>query len=136
MQNRRHFLKSSLFVSGGAALAISTPSLAATNSLPNGIVYSTEKTGKWAGKEKGHVPTITVKGNQVTVQTFHPMSAEHYIVKHTLVTEDGEVLGEHLFASTDKAAISTYTVETKNKTLFATSFCNQHDFWVSKATKI
>ena len=60
------------------------------------------------------------------------MSAEHYIVRHTLVSSDGEVLGTKTFSPSDNEAVSVYELETVPEHIYATSFCNLHDFWVTK----
>jgi len=63
------------------------------------------------------------------------MSAIHYIVRHTLVTADGTVLGEHTFSGSDEKAVSTVTLpDGFSGKLIATSFCNLHDLWVSEMT--
>ena len=62
----------------------------------------------------------------------HPMTEKHFIVKHTLLTPEGKVLGEKTFVSTD-AAESTYTLPDGFKgALWAASFCNIHDLWVTE----
>ena len=62
------------------------------------------------------------------------MSDVHYIVKHSIVTESGEVLGENVFFPSDKKAISSYEIKGKHTKLYALSFCNLHDLWVSEFT--
>ncbi len=132
MNNRREFLKASLVVSAGV-LAANIPVFAKDEtSFPKGIVYTEENSGKWAGKSGGHLPQISIKGNQVTIKTKHGMSKRHYIVRHTLVTEDGQVLGAKTFSPTDKEATSVFKIDGKHSVLYATSFCNKHDLWIAK----
>ena len=57
-----------------------------------------------------HLPSIAIDGNQVTVETNHGMSNKHFIVRHTLISKDGEVLGEKTFTPDDDDAISSYTL--------------------------
>ena len=135
MKERREFLKGSLIVAGAAVLGNAIQVQAATM-FPKGLIYTKDYTGRWAGKEGAHVPVATVKGRMVTVKTPHPMTKEHFIVKHTLVTTEGKFLGEKTFTNTDPAPPeSSYTLPEGFKgTLWATSFCNIHDFWVTEFT--
>ena len=136
MNSRRNFLmKSAIGVSSMFAVS---PLLAANDKIMNlnsfpGIIYTEKDQGKWKGKEAIHVPKTTVKGNQVTMITDHPMTEPHYIVRHTLVDDKGVVLGSKTFMPTDPKAISTHTLpEGFHGTLYATSFCNLHDFWLKE----
>ena len=64
------------------------------------------------------------------------MTEKHFIVRHTLVTEEGKVLGAKTFSPNDEEARSSYKLapEYKGKKLYATSFCNKHDMWVKAFT--
>ena len=140
MSNRRTFLKSSLAVAAGIAVGQLSPvSAGPACSYPKGIVYTKQSPGKWSGKIKGHVPNVKVEGNRVTVTTTHGMSDEHFIVRHTLVAKNGKVLGEKTFHPSDAEAKSVFEFpDTSSKfawdttTLYATSFCNKHDLWVTE----
>jgi superoxide reductase len=140
MPNRRTFLKSSLAVAAGFAVGhISPVSAGSSCSYPKGIVYTKQNPGKWAGKIKGHMPNVKVEGNKVTVTTTHGMSEEHYIVRHTIVSQCGKVLGEKTFHSSDAEARSVFELpDTSSKyawdttKLYATSFCNKHDLWIAE----
>jgi superoxide reductase len=134
MPDRRTFLKSSL-ASAVAALMGTGLAQAADSSLLGSVIYTAEHTGKWAQKEGSHAPVITVEGQKVKVQTNHPMSPKHFIVRHTLVLSDGTVLGSTTFAGTDPEAVSAYELPRGyTGKLIATSFCNLHDFWMSETT--
>lgn len=134
MKERRDFLKGSLIVAGAAVLG-NAVQVQAETMFPKGLIYTKQSTGRWAGKEGAHVPVATVQGSMVTVKTPHPMTKEHYIVKHTLLTTDGKLLGEKIFTNTDAAAESSYTLPEGFKgTLWATSFCNIHDLWLTEFT--
>ncbi len=132
MADRRNFLKSSLVIAGG--VLIGKKSLWANiTGLPAGIIYTAKESGRWKKKVGTHAPKVTLNGKQVTILTPHPMTQKHYIVRHTLVAEDGTVLGAKTFYPSDKKAESTYTLPDKPiKKLYATSFCNKHDFWMSE----
>lgn len=125
-------MKGSLVVAGAAML--STPLLAeAALPCPVGLIYTKDAPGRWAGKEGAHVPLITVEGRGIKVVTPHPMTREHHIVKHTLLTPEGRVLGEKTFFYTDPVPESSYTLpEGINGTLWVTSFCNLHDLWFAE----
>jgi superoxide reductase len=134
MEGRREFLKSSLVVAGVAVSGGAVRVQAASN-FPVGLIYTKEAPGRWAGKEGSHAPKVTVEGKNVKVVTPHPMTEKHFIVKHTLVTPEGKFIGEKVFASTDPAAESAYQLPEGFKgTLWATSFCNLHDLWLTEFT--
>ena len=131
--NKRNFIKTTLLVASGAV--ISKSSFGASKEAKNfpGIIYSSKDPGKWSEKVGGHAPKVSINGKAVTITTDHGMSSKHYIVRHTLVTEAGEVIGEKTFYPEDEKAVSTFTLPEKhNSRLFATSFCNKHDFWVTE----
>jgi len=132
MKNRRDFIKSSLAVSTSLLAATAIPAIAKDNGVNNIFAYSTDNPGRWKGKAGSHAPVVSVDGNKVTIETKHGMAQAHYIVKHTLITSTGEVLGEKVFFPKDKKAISTYEIKGDHKELYALSFCNLHDLWVSE----
>lgn len=132
MKNRRDFMKSSLVASAGVLAVTAIPAMAKENSVKNIYAYSASEPGRWEGKAGSHAPVVTVDGDNVTLETKHGMEEMHYIVKHTLVTSSGEVLGEQVFFPKDKKAISTYEIKEKGMQLFALSFCNLHDLWVTE----
>lgn len=134
MSNRRDFLKGSL-VAGSALLLTGVTSANATPATFTNVIYTSENPGKWGKKVGSHSPSITVEGSKVTVFTKHGMAEKHYIVRHTLVLEDGTVVGAKVFTPNDKEAKSSYELPAGYKgKFFATSFCNLHDFWVNEAT--
>ena len=135
MNDRRDFLKKSVFLAAGTVAAGSATVFASTapGDFPSGIVYTKDNPGKWAGKAGSHAPEIKVEGRKVTLTTKHPMSEKHYIARHTLVSADGTVLGSKTFYPSDKEAVSTYLLPYGHGSkLYATSFCNLHDFWVTE----
>lgn len=139
MSNRRAFLKSSLAVAAGMAIGQVSPVSADSVSFPKGVVYTKQNPGKWSKKVAGHLPKVKVEGNKVTVTTTHGMTDEHYIVRHTLVSRNGDVLGEKTFSPSDAEAKSVFELPNVNSkyvwdttTLYATSFCNKHDLWVTE----
>ena len=136
MKGRREFLKGSLVLAGAAAaVAGGAVRVRAASTFPAGLIYTKEAPGRWAGKEGAHVPKVTVEGRKIKVVTPHPMTEKHFIVKHTLLTPEGKVMGEKTFANTDPAAESSYDLpEGFRGTLWATSFCNLHDLWLAEFT--
>ena len=139
MSNRRAFLKSSLAVAAGMAVAQVSPVSADSVSFPKGVVYTKQNPGKWSKKIGGHLPNVKVEGNKVTITTTHGMTDEHYIVRHTIVSRNGDVLGEKTFSPSDAEAKSVFELpDVSSKyvwdtaTLYATSFCNKHDLWVTE----
>ncbi len=137
MNNRRNFLKKSLVAASGVLVA--GPLLANAKKMKShkfpGVIYTEKDQGMWVGKAEIHVPKVTMKSGKVTLFTNHPMTEPHYIVKHTLVNELGIVMGSKTFMPTDPKAISTYTLPPGfYGKLYATSFCNRHDFWLKEFT--
>lgn len=133
MSNRRTFLKTSLAATAGVfALNLNTVHASEKTSLPAGLIYTKENPGKWAAKVGGHLPIVKVEGKTVTITTDHDMSDKHYIVRHTIVTPEGEVLAEKTFASSDEEAISVFELSGDYPLLYASSFCNKHDLWVAE----
>ena len=134
MQNRRAFLKTTA----------ATASLLAVSSLPQravaadvkfkNIIYTRDNPGRWEGKQRTHVPQVNVTGSKVAVVTNHPMSEEHFIVRHTLVLANGTYVGSKTFTPADKPQ-SEYELPAGYKGKFyVTSFCNLHDFWLAEVT--
>ena len=137
MKNRRNFLKKGLLLVSGitvssSLLAINGKEDTKMNSFP-GIIYTKNDQGKWEGKSESHVPKITINGNKVVLLTDHPMGEFHYIVRHTLVDKHGKVIGSKTFYPSDEKAESTHEIPVGYKgKLYATSFCNKHDFWLKE----
>ncbi len=132
MEKRREFLKTSLTLAALAATGKALKAEAATQ-FPAGLVYTKESPGRWAGKENLHAPQVTVGGKDLKIVTPHPMTEKHFIVKHTLLTPQGKVLGEKTFSPVDKAAESSYPLPEGFKgLLWAASFCNLHDLWLTE----
>lgn len=134
MTDRRNFLKGSIVAT--SALVVGSVDIAGAATAPyTNIIYTAENPGKWGKKVGSHLPSITVEGNKVTLSTKHGMAAKHYIVRHTLVLEDGTVVGGKVFSVTDPKAISSYELPAGYKgKIYGTSFCNLHDFWVNETT--
>lgn len=132
MADRRDFLKASLVVAAGVAVGKVAPALAGSGSLPKGLIYTAEDQGQWGGKAGSHAPIVNIEGRTVAIETKHPMSEPHFIVRHTLVSDKGEVLGAKTFTAADAKAVSVFTLPAGKTARYATSFCNKHDFWVTE----
>ena len=135
MSDRRKFLKGALSVAAVASTASVTRSMAlSTPPVPvAGIIYTKENPGMWAKKVGSHLPIINIEGSNVTITTDHGMSVKHFIVRHTLVDAQGKTLGAKTFTPDDEDAVSTYSLPDGYKgKLYATSFCNKHDFWLAE----
>jgi superoxide reductase len=133
VSDRRDFMKGSLVLAGALVAGRAVPAFAAA--YPAGLVYTKDAPGRWAGKEGAHAPNATIAGAKLTILTPHPMTAQHFIVKHTLLTPDGKVIGEKTFTAADPKAESTYDLPAGFKgLLWATSFCNLHDLWLTECT--
>ena len=132
MKDRRDFIKTSLAITAGVVATNIVPAYADNPSFTKGIVYTKDSPGQWALKVGGHLPIVTVDGRKVTIVTRHIMSEKHYIVRHTIVSGNGEVLGEKTLYPSEEKALSIFEVAGKHSVLYATSFCNKHDLWVSE----
>jgi superoxide reductase len=133
MTDRRDFLKTTAVAA--SVLALGTTATAFASSAPYaGVVYTKDQPGQWAKKVGSHAPEVTVEGGNVSLITKHPMSEEHYIVRHTVVLADGTVVGGKTFTPSDKPE-SSFVLPTGYKgKVYATSFCNKHDFWLTEFT--
>ena len=132
--SRRMFLGSAIGGAVSATVLTGVKSTQATTQQFSGILYTKDNPGKWTEKAGSHAPLISVDGRKVTVTTPHPMSQDHYIVRHTLVLKDGTVAGEQTFFPVkDTKAVSTFELpEGYKSSFYATSFCNLHDLWVTE----
>ena len=131
MHNRRDFLKAAAV--GVSVLAIGPVSQAAGDQITyTNIVFTAARPGKWAGKQAIHVPQVTIAGTRVAVVTNHPMSNDHFIVRHTLVLADGTYVGAKTFTPDDKPESSHELPAGYKGKIVVTSFCNLHDFWMNE----
>jgi len=131
MNNRRDFIKSTLVVASG--MAIGRSALAGASLSVPGLIYTAEDPGMWAKKVKSHAPRVSKKEGGIEIFTKHGMSEKHFIVRHTLVTADGKVLGSKTFYPSDEEARSFFLLPSgSGGRFYATSFCNKHDFWVTE----
>ena len=63
----------------------------------------------YIGKIKTHVPIVKIEINKITVINCNPiMIKRYYIVKHTLVSHKGDILGERIFYPEDNIPKSTF----------------------------
>lgn len=133
MTTRRDFLKGVAVTAAVMTVSSAGRSLAA-NYPATGIVYSEANPGQWAKKAAGHAPKITRDGDKVAIETPHPMSVEHFIVRHTLVLADGKVVGAKTFQPSAPSATSTLLLpEGYQGKFYVTSFCNKHDLWITES---
>jgi superoxide reductase len=134
MYSRRDFLKTTAVAASVLAISSVPQVFAADTSKYTNIIFTKHNPGRWTGKEGTHVPQVTVTGNKVEVVTKHPMSNEHFIVRHTLVLENGTYVGSETFTPADKPE-SKYELPAGYKGKFyVTSSCNLHDFWCAETT--
>jgi superoxide reductase len=136
MKNRRNFIKTSAVAVAavaltGKAIAGNDKNTIKIEDLP-GLIYTEKNQGQWQNKAGSHLPKVTVKGNKVSLVTPHGMSEQHYIVRHTLVDQNGNVIGAKTFSPSDEPKSEFELPNDFKGTLYATSFCNKHDFWVKK----
>ena len=146
MSTRRDFLKrgkdalpvgvASLFLAAGVNTAVAEVETVGNllGQLPKNIVYSKSNEGIWKGKAGSHVPTVSLSGGKGQINNAHGMSPKHYIVRHTLLSDEGEVLFGHTFAYDDDKATSEFdgSKVKSGEIYYALSFCNKHDLWLAE----
>ena len=102
-----------------------------SSSMAGGIFLTAKHPGRWEGKAGSHAPIVTKIDGGVRVFTKHPMSKEHWIVKHILLDAKFQFLDDKRFdPSKDSEAVSEYKLE-HSGTIVALSVCNKHDTWVT-----
>jgi len=133
MTTRRTFLERALLVTSALVCGLVRTASAASQPF-TGIIYTASHPGQWSQKAGSHAPQISIAGREVTITTPHPMSQAHYIVRHTLVLNNGTVVGaKTFFPPQDTTAVSTFTLPADYKGgMYATSFCNLHDLWMTE----
>lgn len=132
--DRRQFLLTSAATASLAALGHTAQAATGGSLPPTNIIFTQDNAGVWEAKKGSHLPKIEIAGGKVTVTTKHGHSEEHYIVRHTLLLGDGSVLGATTFSPED-SPVSTYELPSGYKgKLYATSFCNKHDLWLSEVS--
>lgn len=132
--DRRNFMKLSA-LGASAGLIVPTHALAGTASMAGGVYYTKDAPGRWKDKAGPHIPVVEVSGKSVLVTTPHEMDGyKHYIVKHMLLNERFEFIGEKMFnPETDQTAISEFTLTDYSGRIHVLSVCNKHDTWMSIA---
>ncbi len=134
-----------LVMAGGGVAALLTarmPVLAAGSdlrpalrALAGKIIYSSDRPGRWKGKEKGHSPLIKVDkdGADILVRaaTQHPMIASHYIIKHILLDADLNFINERIFDVVFDMPRSRFELNGYTGRLYVVSMCNLHDNWIN-----
>lgn len=134
MVSRRKFISASVVAVSGALLMDNQSHAGKSADFPKNVVFTAEQPGIWSKKVTLHVPEVKIMGDSVVLTNVHPMGKEHYIVRHTVVDEDGNFIGGHTFKPTDKRAVSSFKLPSgsSGRKFYATSFCNLHDFWVTE----
>jgi superoxide reductase len=129
--DRRTFLNRTTTTAALAILGNSARAEETVQFPPVNLIFTETNGGKWESKKRLHLPIIELDGRKVKIRTEHGQSEYHHIVRHTLLLDDGTVVGATTFTAND-APISEYEIPADySGKLFATSFCNKHDLWVS-----
>ncbi|WP_419780259.1 desulfoferrodoxin family protein [Maridesulfovibrio sp.] len=133
MNSRRKFMVMSAAASAAIFMPVANASAGKSSKYPSNVIYTEKDPGVWDKKAATHLPQVEVKNGKAIIRTLHPMTEKHYIVRHTLVDDKGNVVGAKTFSNTDEKAVSRFKLPagSKGRKYFATSFCNKHDFWVS-----
>ncbi|NET34429.1 MAG: hypothetical protein F6K19_20790 [Cyanothece sp. SIO1E1] len=103
-----------------------------------GIYYTELAAGRWSEKAGGHTPKINaqkISDNEMKLEvvTSHPMDGyAHYIIKHQLLDSDFNFIEEELFdPEQGQEPKSEFTLQNYSGTIYALSYCNLHDVWLS-----
>jgi superoxide reductase len=132
--DRRNFLLNSTAAAAIATVGNAAHAAEGAPLPPKNLIYTQENAGAWEAKKGSHVPKIDVMAGKVKISTKHGHSADHYIVRHTLLLADGAVVGAKTFSPQDEP-VSEYELPAGYKgKIFGSSFCNQHDFWLAEAS--
>ncbi|MEJ2611234.1 MAG: desulfoferrodoxin family protein [Candidatus Thiodiazotropha sp.] len=130
--DRRTFLLSSSATTAIATLSSIAQATENSSLPPKNLIFTEKNGGKWRSKKGTHVPKFEINGRIVKVNTDHGQSEYHYIVRHTLLLEDGTMVGAKTFMFND-APMSEYELPVGYKgRIIATSFCNKHDLWLAE----
>jgi superoxide reductase len=133
--NRRNFLLSSAAAAAIATTSSASHAIEGGNQLPpKNLIYTKDNAGKWEAKKGSHLPVIELTDRRVKIITKHSQSDDHYIVRHTLLLADGTEIGSSTFSPEDEPISEHELPESYTGSLFATSFCNRHDLWLTEIT--
>ena len=138
--NRRLVLRAGLIGAASPVVLNAVPAAAAGNDpmasgLAGTVFYTSEHPGRWAGKEGGHAPMIERSASNIEVTTGHPMDGYvHYIVKHTLLDQNLNFIGETMFDPEKDSPVSQHSVAGLEGAVYALSMCNKHDLWITAFT--
>ncbi len=135
MNDRRNFMKTTVAIASISAFNSIPRAFAESTPMYTNIIYTKDNPGKWSQKVDLHAPEVTVTGDKIKVITKHPMSDQHFIVRHTVILEDGTYVGATTFTPADKPESSHELPKGYKGKFYVTSFCNQHDFWLTE-TKV
>ncbi len=134
---RRLFIKGLGLVGIGSALTLPRVASAAVSDpmkspLAGALFYTKDRSGRWAGKEGGHVPSIARNGKTIEVTTGHEMDGyNHYIIKHILLDEGLGFVREQMFDPDKDAPISEHDIGGLKNVVYTVSLCNKHDAWLN-----
>lgn len=134
---RREFLQAGALAAGAVLLTPTRARAFELNDLAGGLFYTAESPGRWAGKQGGHAPNLSVRdgddGRILQVVTGHEMRAfEHYIIKHVVLNDQFRFVTENLFdPTTGKAPVSEFHIGNYRGRLHVLSVCNIHDTWMA-----
>lgn len=136
MNDRRTFLKGAATAVAVAAVSKAGLATAAPKGMKN-VIFTADNPGIWEGRAGSHAPEITVTpggayGRKVIIKTNHGMTEPHFIVRHTLVLADGTFVGGKVFTPKDEPESSYELPAGYSGKIYATSFCNLHDLWMSE----
>ena len=158
MKSRRYFLKSAgvglVSVSAISSLACNqAPSSASLRKIGQGggnatsdeatgdedaslasTEFTRENPGPWAGKEDGHLPSISLtEDNKILISVGHVMEAEHYISRLRIEDEFRTVLCDKTMTareSSEASAAVTPPIPGEARRIRVISDCNLHGRWV------
>jgi desulfoferrodoxin-like iron-binding protein len=105
------------------------------------VEYTAAAPGPWAGKEGGHVPSVTA-GATATIETMHgqtvgvPDEDDHYITTLYVKDQDGVVIFLQELNGSEEAPTATFTAPEGTSQMTAYSYCNLHGLWKSDTVAV
>jgi desulfoferrodoxin-like iron-binding protein len=103
--------------------------------------YTAAAPGPWAGKEGGHVPSLT-SGATATIETMHgqtvgvPDEDDHFITTLYVKDQDGVVIHLLELDGSEEAPTSSFTPPEGTTQMTAYSYCNLHGLWMSDTVTV
>jgi len=117
----------------GAAVLSGDAFAQGASKFPAGLIYTKDAPGRWAGREGSHAPKVTMDGTVLKINQ-RPHDVREALHRQTHAPYAGrQVFGRKDFRPDGQRPDQSYTLPDGFKgTVWAASFCNIHDLWVTE----